>query len=99
MTQLACKAEWRRTGDAGNAIAVELLRPAADSLLHELAYVFTPHGHPRFPLMKQQCVAPVGKRTVSDEEIDVFAERLPKLTAPTAGLPEPLGRSVCAAMW
>jgi hypothetical protein len=86
--QLACKAGWRRMGDGGNAIAVELLRlyehrfaTTADSLLHELAYVFTPDGHRRFRLMKQQCVAPIGKRTVSDWEVDVFAERLPKLTA------------------
>ena len=71
--QLACKAEWTRMGDAGNAIAAELLRlyehrfsTTADSLLHELAYVFTPDGHRRFRLMKQQCVAPVGRRTVSD---------------------------------
>jgi hypothetical protein len=50
-----------------------------DSLMHELSYVFIPDGHPRFQMMKRQCVAPVGQRTVSDEEVDVFCERLPKL--------------------
>jgi hypothetical protein len=84
--QLACKAEWERLGNAGNAIALELLRlyefrfaTTADSLLHELAYVCTPAGHAHFRLMKRQCVAPVGKRTTSHAEVDVFCERLPKL--------------------
>ena len=78
--QQSCKAEWKRLGEAGNQIASELLRlyedrfaTTADGLLHELAFVFTPDGHARFRMMKRQCVAPAGKLTVSDSEVEVFS--------------------------
>jgi hypothetical protein len=72
----------------GRVRKAELLRlyeirfsTTGDSLLHELAYVFTPNGHNHFREMKQQCVAPPGKRTVSDADVDAFSERFPKLVA------------------
>jgi hypothetical protein len=79
--QLTCIAAGKRKRGAGNAIASQLLRFATtgDSLLHELAYVFTPDGHARFQMMKRQCVPPVVERAVSDEGVDVFCERLAKL--------------------
>jgi hypothetical protein len=58
--QLTCNAEWKRMRGAGNAIASELLwlfdlrfATTGDSLLHELAYVFTPDDHARFQMMKR----------------------------------------------